>query len=109
MRCRWIMAVITCLAANVWAGEAGWTEPAVISALEANQQGRFTLRLNIKKNVSGCRSIDTFYADYGREGSELMYKTALDALQNQLRVQVYATGGCDLNGYSAISSVRILP
>ena len=109
MRCTWAMAVGMFLATNVSAGEAGWTQPAGITALEANQQGRFTLRLNLNKSASGCRSADGFYADYGRDGSELMYQTALEALSNQRRVQVYVTGGCDLDGYSAISSVRILP
>lgn len=109
MRCKWIIVVCVFLTANGWAGEAGWTQPAAIKTLEAGQQGRFILRLNLSKSASGCRSVDGFYADYGRDGSELMYKTALDALQNQLRVQVYVTGGCDLDGNSAISSVRILP
>lgn len=103
------MAVIACLVANAHAGVAGWTQSAAIKSLEANQQGRFILRLNLQKSASGCRSVDGFYADYGRDGSELMYRTALDALQNQLRVQVYVTGGCDLDGNSAISSIRILP
>ena len=109
MRCKWAMAVSIFLAANVPAGEAGWTQPASIMGLEANQQGRFTLRLNLNKSASGCRSVDGFYADYGRDGSELMYQTGREALSNQRRVQVYVTGGCDLDGYSAISSVRILP
>lgn len=97
------------LTSSVWAGEAGWTEPAAVTALEASQDGRFILRLDLKKSVSGCRSVDGFYADYGRDGSDLMYHTALQALRNRLGVQVYATGGCDLNGLSAISSVRLLP
>lgn len=102
-------ALIACLTTVAWAGEAGWTAPASIKNLEASQQGRFILRLNLSKSSSGCRSADGFYADYGRDGSELMYTTALEALRNHLKVQVYVTGGCDLDGYSAISSVRILP
>lgn len=97
------------LAASVWAGEAGWTERSAITALEANQDGRFVVRLNLEKSVSGCRSADGFYADYGRDGSDLMYHTALEALRNRLGVQLYATGGCDLNGLSEISAIRILP
>lgn len=103
------MALIMCLTTGAWAGEAGWTEAVAIAYLEANQQGRFILRLNMQKDRSGCRGVDSFYADYGYDGSELMYETALLALQNRLRVQVYVTGGCDLDGNSAISSVRILP
>jgi hypothetical protein len=109
MRCKWGWLVSVVLTTNVWAGEAGWTEPVAIKSLEASQQGRFVLRLHLSKSISGCRSADSFYADYGRDGSELMYTTALEALRNHLKVQVYVTGGCDLDGYSAISSVRILP
>ena len=109
MGCRWAIAVCAFLAADVWSGEAGWTPPTTIKALEANDQARFILRLNLGKSVSGCRSVDGFYADYGRDGSELMYETALEAMRNHFKIQVYVTGGCDLNGYSAISSVRMLP
>lgn len=109
MRCKWFWLVGVVLATQVWAGEAGWSQPATIKSLEASQQGRFILRLHLGKSVSGCRSADGFYADYGRDGSELMYETALEAMRNQFKIQVYVTGGCDLDGYSAISSVRILP
>ena len=105
----WLAVLIVGLPANVWAGVAGWTMPVAIAALEANQQGRFMLRLNLEKSASGCRNADGFYADYGRAGSELMYRTALDALLHERRVQVYVTGVCDLDGNSEISSVRILP
>lgn len=107
---RLVATVLTiALTTTGWAGEAGWTDPTTIKSLEASQHGSFILRLNLSKSASGCRSVDGFYADYGRDGSGLMYATALEALRNQLKIQVYVTGGCDLNGYSAISSVRILP
>ena len=105
----WLAGAIMGLATNVWAGVAGWTAPTSVVAVEANQQGRFTLRLNLEKSASGCRNADGFYVDYGRDGSELMYHTALDALVHERRVQVYVTGVCDLDGNSEISSVRILP
>ncbi len=104
-----LAVVIVGLTANVWAGVAGWTVPVAIAALDANHQGRFILRLNLEKSTSGCRNADGFYADYGRTGTDLMYRTALDALLHERRVQVYVTGVCNLNGDSEISSVRILP
>ena len=104
-----VFALSLSMTASAWAGEAGWTQRTTITALEAHQDGRFVVRLNLEKSVSGCRSADGFYADYGRDGSDLMYHTALEALRDRLGVQVYATGGCDLNGLSAISSIRILP
>lgn len=109
MRSGWSMTLGLLVATNLSAGEAGWTAPATVAAVEVNQHARFTVRLNLKTNVSGCRDADTFYVDYGRAGSELMYETAADALQKRLKVQVYVTGGCDLNGYSAISAIRLLP
>ena len=108
-RVSWLVVLMVGLSANAWAGVAGWTVPVAVAALEANQQGRFMLRLNLEKSASGCRNADGFYADYGRAGSELMYRTALDALLHERRVQVYVTGVCDLDGDSEISSVRILP
>lgn len=91
------------------AGVAGWTEPAKVTALEAHELGRFVVQLAVEKNVSGCRSASGFYADYGRDGSQLMYQTLLEGLLTGRTVQVQVTGGCDLKGLSTISSVRLLP
>ena len=94
---------------EVQAGVAGWTDAANVAALEANDVGRFTMKLTVEKNTSGCRNPNWFYADYGRAGSDLMYQTLLDASRSGLKVQLHVTGACDLNGYSGISAVRILP
>lgn len=96
-------------AAEALAGVAGWTEAAAVLALEASDQGRFTVKLAVDKNTSGCRNPNWFYVDYGGTGSELMYQTLLESTRNERKVQVYVTGGCDLNGYSGVSAVRILP
>lgn len=92
---------------NAIAGVAGWTEPASVVALEAGDLARFIVKLDVEKNASGCRDPNGFYGDYGRNGSELMYQTLLEALLHERRVKVYVTGVCDLNGYSGISAVRI--
>lgn len=97
------------IAVEAQAGVAGWTVAASVAALEANDIGRFAVKLAIEKNTSGCRDPNWFYGDYGRAGSDLMYQTLLDASRLDLKVQLYATGVCDLNGYSGISAVRILP
>lgn len=91
------------------AGTSGWTEKAAVTLLEAGEHDRFVVRLGLDKNVSGCRDPNRFYADYGRNGSELMYHTLLQAVAAARPVQVYATGVCDLSGYSGISAVRIIP
>lgn len=89
------------------AAGAGWTEAAQVTELEASERGRFLLRVALEKNTSGCRDANGFYADYGREGSELMYRTLLEAMTTAREVQLYATGVCDLDGRSGISAVRL--
>jgi len=91
------------------AGTAGWTDAAAVTLLEAGEHDRFVVRLGVDKNVSGCRDPNRFYADYGRNGSELMYHTLLQAALAQQRVQVHVTGVCDLRGYSGISAIRLVP
>lgn len=89
------------------AGVAGWTDAGNVVALEATNLGRFTVRLDIDKNASGCRDPNGFYVDYGADGSDLMYQTLLEAAVHERRVELYVTGVCDLKGLSGISSVRL--
>lgn len=102
-----LMALSGIVAGPVVAGVAGWTEPAGVVALEAADQGRFIVQLNVAKNASGCRDPSWFYADYGFTGSALMYQTLLDAFLHERKVRLYVTGVCDLKGYSGISAARI--
>lgn len=95
------------VSASAGAGVAGWTEPASVIALEANELARFVVRLDVDKNASGCRDPNWFYADYGRSGSALMYQTLLEAFLHERKVRLYVTGVCDLKGYSGISAARI--
>jgi hypothetical protein len=95
------------MATTVSAGVAGWTEPASVITLEANDLARFVVRLDVDKNASGCRDPNWFYADYGRSGSALMYQTLLEAFLHERKVRLYVTGVCDLKGYSGISAARI--
>ena len=106
---RLVPALLLCLPLSALAGTAGWTDPARVQSLEANEHGRFSVSLAVDKNVSGCRDANRFYADYGRDGTELMYRVLTDALLQGKQVQVYVTGVCELKGMSAISSVRLLP
>ena len=89
------------------AGVAGWTGTAYVSALEATNLGRFTVRLQLEKNTSGCRDPNGFYADYGADGTSLMYQTLLEASVHERQVELYVTGVCDLKGLSGISAVRL--
>ena len=71
--------------------------------------GRFLVKLDVAANPSDCGSKGSFYRDYGRPGADLMFRALMDALTAGKRVRVYATGICDLNGNSEISSVSVIP
>ncbi len=88
---------------------AGWTEHARVAELTPTAHHRYIFRLSASENPSGCKSKNTFYQDYSVPGSDFMFRTLLTAVEAGKRVQVYVTGKCDLDGYSEISSVRIVP
>ncbi len=67
------------------------------------------MKLDVSENPSGCRNKQTFYQDYALRGSDKMFRALLEALSTGKRVRVFVTGGCDINGYSEISSVSIGP
>ena len=106
-----LLISMVCLAlagSEGWAG-AGWTAYGTVAELTPTVQGRFIVRLDVAGNTSDCSSKDSFYRDYGRPGAELMFRTLLDAVTAGKRVRVYVTGACDLNGYSEITSVSLIP
>jgi len=88
---------------------SGWTDHALVVELTPTIHGRFLLELKVTKNPSGCKNKKTFYQDYGVPGSEQMFHALLEAVASEKRVRVYVTGKCDINGYSEISSVAIIP
>jgi hypothetical protein len=88
---------------------SGWTKHADIIELIPTDKGRYLVRLNISENPSGCRNKNTFYQDYGTRGADNMYLALLEAVKANKQVRVYVTGKCELNGYSEISSVGIVP
>lgn len=69
----------------------------------------FELRLPVKENPSGCRKKSWFYKNYGSLGSDKMFDTLLEGIKSGLRLRVYVTGVCNINGYSEISSVSVIP
>ena len=81
----------------------------ISASLTPTVHGRFIVKLDVASNTSDCSSKDSFYRDYGRPGAELMFRTLLDAVTAGKRVRVYVTGACDLNGYSEITSVSLIP
>jgi len=103
------LALTLLLSGPALAGNAGWTDIATIVELTPSNQHRYTVRLNLSDNPSGCRNPDTFYQDYAAPGAEMMFRTLLEAVASGKRVRVYVSGRCELNGYAELSSVTILP
>jgi hypothetical protein len=88
---------------------AGWTDYVPVAELTPTIHGRFLVKLKVSENPSGCKNKEVFYRDYDIPGSEQMYDALLKAVTSGKKVRVYVTGRCDLNGYSEISSVAIIP
>lgn len=96
------------LSGQAWAA-AGWTDYGTIVELRATTANRFYVKLKLASNPSDCRNKEWFYRDYSRPGTEFMYQTLLGAVTDEKKVRVYVTGICDIDGYSEITSVSIVP
>ncbi|MEJ2454776.1 MAG: hypothetical protein P8103_11555 [Candidatus Thiodiazotropha sp.] len=105
----WLSALALLLPAPALAGGSGWTDYTGIAELTPTSHHRYTVRLNLSDNPSGCRRNDTFYQDYSASGAQQMFQTLLEAVASGKRVRVFVTGRCELNGYAEISSVSIQP
>ena len=88
---------------------AGWTGFAPVAELTPTTHHRYLARIKVSDNPSGCRDEQFFYQDYAAPGSRHMFRTLLAAVESGKNVRVYVTGKCDLDGYSEISSVSIVP
>ena len=88
--------------------DAGWTGYGRVEELRTDQFGRIEVRLDVDSNPTDCRNPEWFYRG-AITGAEMMYRTLLEAVAGRKRVRVFVTGVCDLNHYSEISTVAILP
>jgi hypothetical protein len=61
------------------------------------------------ENPSGCRNEEFFFQDYTASGSRQMFRALLSAVEYRKDVRVYVTGRCNIDGYSEISAVSIVP
>ena len=89
-------------------GAAGWTEAGAVDELIPTAKHYYVVRLSAVRNPSDCKNKEWFYQDYNTIASEKMFLTLLEALTSGLRVKVYVTGLCNLDGYSEISSVSVM-
>ena len=88
---------------------AGWT--GFVTVLELIPTGRhyYEIRLGGSGNPSGCREDNWYYLNYDAPGADKIFDLFVDRLQSSLRLKVYVTGVCNLNGYAEISAVSASP
>lgn len=87
---------------------SGWTEYVPVAELTPTIHGRFLVKLKNSKNPSGCKNEEIFYRDYDA-GSEHIFRVILEAVTSGKKIRVYVNGKCELNGYSEVTSVSIVP
>jgi hypothetical protein len=88
---------------------AGWTGEARVIELIPTGRHYYEIHLEVRKNPSGCRVDDWFYLNYAAAGADKMFDLFVDNIKSSLRLRVYVTGICNINGYSEISSVSATP
>ena len=88
---------------------AGWTDFVTVAELVPTSRHYYEVRLPVRKNPSGCEDKIWFYQNYGSLGSDKMFNTLLEGIKSGIRLRVYVTGVCNINGYSEFSSVSIIP
>lgn len=87
----------------------GWTDYVTVAELVPTAKHYYEVKLPVKENPSGCKNTTWFYQDYAVPGSDKMFTTLLEAVKSGIRVRVFVTGVCNLDGYSEISAVSVLP
>ena len=85
---------------------AGWTDYARVGELIATGRHYYEVRI-AADNPSGCREDNWYYRNYDAPGSQQMFEILLEALESNLRVRLYVTGVCNINGYAEISAVGL--
>lgn len=105
----YLLLVLSLLMPALARGEAGWTSYGQIAELTSTNQFRLLVTMDVSANPSGCRNKSIFYQDQRSAGSEQTFKILLQAVASGNMVRLYVTGNCELNGYSEISSVSIVP
>ena len=88
---------------------AGWTDYATVAELVPTDSHYYKFRLLVKDNPSGCKNEHWFYQDYGSPASDKMFNLLFEGIKTKLRLSVYVTGACNIDGYSKISSISVVP
>jgi hypothetical protein len=106
-----LIAIAICvllLPGVAWAS-AGWTDDVKVVELVPTGRHYYEIQLKVTKNPSGCRNKNWFYIDYQSRGADEMFDLFVEGIQSSLRLRVYVTGICNINGYSEISAVGASP
>lgn len=109
LNCFACLGILLFVPAGAFAAVSGWTEYVPVAELTPTNSGRYLVKLNIPKIPGGCKNENMFYQDYSAPGADQMFRVILEAVASGKMIRVYVTGKCELNGYSEISSVGIVP
>ena len=104
-----IMAIHALFFSQFAQARAGWTEYVNVAELIPTGRRYYEVRLPVGDNPSGCSDEIWFYQDYSSSGSDKMFDILFEGVKSGLRVRAYVTGVCNINGYSEISSVSVIP
>ena len=102
-----MMAVLGVIYANNAYASSGWTDYVHVAELVPTARHYYEVRLPVKDNPSGCREENWFYLNYDAPGSKQMFAVFLEAIQSDIRLRVYVSGVCNLNGYAEITSINV--
>lgn len=102
-----MIAALAVIFANDAYASAGWTNYVQVAELVPTARHYYEVRLPVKDNPSGCREENWFYLNYDAPGSKQMFAVLLEAIQSDIRLRVYVSGICNLNGYAEITSINL--
>jgi hypothetical protein len=103
-----ISAIQALLFSHFAQASAGWTDYVNVAELVPTGRHYYEVRLPVRKNPSGCRDETWFYRDYSSSGSDKMFDLLFEGVKSGIKVRVYVTGICNLDGYSEISAVSVI-
>lgn len=104
-----IIGIVTLLFSHLAHSAAGWTDYVTVAELIPTSRHYYIFKLPVMNNPSGCKEENWFYQNYNALGSDKMFNALLEGIKTRLRLRVYVTGVCNLDGYSEISSIGIIP
>jgi len=102
----WLIAA--CALPSAASAGSGWTDFVRVAELVPTSKHYYEVRLPVGDNPSGCREKNWFYQNYDSPGAEQMFDVLLQSLTSDIRLRVYVTGVCNLNGYAEFSSISVM-